>query len=704
MEVINTKETGTCLHTVVTNMTTLRVSIFGVQTPTPGNYFVQLDSSTAWKDSCAQKQRRIVRTETSCFNSMPNFANNCFLLDIQQPIRPGSRATDVLSVNLMRRLPTSATTEMNSFEVAANSKLTLDTAATQALSRGERVSLTLDLTASSEPNSRQYRISLDLMTLARPLWIAPIPSDLKGKPLCNVLVLCAESLPTEDYAKAKTNESSEPFCFVVVSTSNDKARGRSCRAFTASVPNDSSPAWDEWLQIDLSNTRPGRDKLVFNIIDETSHKSLVQHELPLESLTPGPHHNLSLIDGSDGPALFITVQMAPLCTVTNESGRSSSTGSDEDNSDDESVWISASILQHMITAPLPPGCSGYMAHVTASSSKTPRARQQVCCFAEIDTTKPSCSKQIRKNLTAAHGKTGSEWSIDILPLQGQTEASLWPSHHPLVIHTQEEEAIYLLINLYWMNSSSDERKEMPIGTSVMNLGDTRKYEDRAQTVRCDILGQNQECLGEVLVQFSVSIGRFAPPDSFGNCGGFPEHSQEGSKSRVNLLIDDLYSKQASVECLLVSSEHAEASAQLNRTRLRDSEMKRTLLERELQHVQNVLHEERKTARHPLDAKDFSKLKIKDKDSLAYVESVVRSLKMEIQKNKQLEHKVRQMHKLDLEVKDSRLKYSDLKEAHVTQSKRLRCEQNQRIRRGTKHLLGMHFWVSLESMKPQLSAD
>lgn len=652
------------------NMTTLRVSIHGVQTPVAANYYVQLDSSTIWKDTSAESHRKVVRTETSFLNSMPNFVNNSFVLEIQQPIRAGSKAVEVLSVNLVRKLPPPVKSELDATEVVASSKLTLNKTHTQTLSRGDKVSLSLELIAQKAMHKKQHSISLELVLLAQPLWIAPPAADSRDRLLCSVLVVCAESIPITKLGA----EDCEPSCFVAVSASRDKGRGISCRGMTYSVPNNANPVWEEWLQLDISDIKPSREQLVFSIIDETSQSSIIDYKLPLDSLTPGPHHNLHLVTSKYGPTLTITVQIPPFCTEMIEVGMHSPSSSDTENSSGECMWISASILQHWMTASLPSGSNGYMVQVMAASSKKQHGRQNMHCFAEIDVSNLTCRERIKNSLSKTHKKIGNEWPIDFLPLQGQTEVSLWPSYHPAVVHTDKKEAKFLFLRIYSMNYWSDARGGIPIGTSVLELGDSGTYNGRAQIARCDILDQDSEIIGEAIVQFSVVTGRFPRPEDISNTTGpgfgFSALTCGTTKSQLNTLIHDLYSMQASLASLLMSSENAESSAQLNRARLQDSEKKRTALERELQHLQSILHEERKAIRHPLD-KDITHLSIEDEGSMAYVEALANSLKVEIQKNRQLEHRVQQMHKLEMEVKEGRLKYSDLKEAHVIQSKQLR---------------------------------
>lgn len=695
-------------------MATFRVCVFGVRAACAGCYHLRLQTKSICDESPAHMGRCSVRTETSLMTTLPTFTNNVFVLNSPRAVSDLQPGVSLLSVDLFVRLPPVARSwseaEEEKYEVVAGGNVVLNASQLQKFAGCERVSVTVELNghqphAQDAVDAPQYEVSLDMMCISGPKWIPTAAGGVREKGLeCGVLVAKASSLPLVSDAVGKR----QPSCFVAVSTLRDKGKRRPPRGMTAVVPNTSEPAWEEFLQLDLSDCVIARDSLVLDVVDEVSQKSLLECCVPMETVSPGQHHNFNFYstDGEE-PSLTATMHI-PLTSNQWESSDDESSGDDN-----EKLWIAAAVFQTNIAGKEAYNCDGLIARFSISDRKEPPEFPDYNDFMEIDTTQEDHGKVIRKAMKKARKCIPGDFFVDVVPLESRQKGALWPFGHPGMVQCERAAAKHLVIAIYQMYYNPEEGNSKLLGSAALNLNNRGGHLSSSTSLldTLDLVDKEGVHIGEVSVQVSKTTpdimkngnGPATVSRMIGAYGECPYYQKPGmgyaiewfglngnslkkklkltslsagqpQASTLAIIVDDMHTKQHALERLQWSMDTVETSCQVYRCRIQDSEMKRKQMSQQLSHLQVLLHKERNAVQSPLSINNPDNKMHKVEDLKEHINKVVTSLHKEKRRNKQLEHQLQHLHNQQVKNLDDRKKHAELEDAHLFQAKQIRCRK------------------------------
>ncbi|GMH43473.1 hypothetical protein BSKO_11395 [Bryopsis sp. KO-2023] len=660
--------------------TALRICIHGVRAPEARSYHVQVRCIPKYDGVGAAPTTNgsLARTENSEVTNVPTFINHVFALRTEKRIRPGFQTPSILSLDLYAKLPPVASSDSahvkDRYEAVASGVVDLDADQASKLSAGGRVNLTAKLESASGKSTGQYRVSLELIILDKPTGQNQLnlSTAASASENCCILVARATSLPKSSSGAGNQN----PSCFVLVSTSKDRAKNRPSRAMTMTIPNERNPTWEEYVFVDISGLKMSKDNLEFKVVDDSCRESILECSLPLSAFQPGPHYNLHLTSDEDEPDLYISVQFPPTCWLDD---------SDEESDDeDDRLWIAVSILEHQVSTTHSNPIDGLIAQLvvqeTAASAEVDFDDEW---FVDVDITAGDMRKELIKSFKGTHlGKKTR--NVDVVLMEGERGKSLWPYGHEGVL-CESDEAKFLFVRVHQLIYDGSEEDDTFVGEAMVDLSKVRNDSSGAvSSLGSFALVDREGCdVGNLMLQINTMTtaalrARKRDKEHLSEHRQPAQHRTSDSQQStlLDILIADMDEKQNAFEAIQRGLDLSEGLTQLQRWRLDDAEKKKRYLAQELSHMQNLLQEERKASRSPQVLENLGHLAINDEETMQYVTSVVAALGQERRKNRDVVHKLQQLHAEHSDAVKSRSKYAELEEAHFAQAKLIRGMEDQ----------------------------
>lgn len=485
--------------------------------------------------------------------TLPTFTNHVFVMDSPKAVSEFGPGMSLVSVDLFVRLAPLVKSWSESgkeqYELVAGGNVVLNALQLQKFAGGERVSLTVELQgheahAKNAVDGPRYEVSLDIMCISGPKWTAPVTGRAREKGMeCGILVARASSLPFVRGGSGKR----EPSCFVAVSTSRDKGKRKPPRGMTTVIPNTSEPVWEEYLELDLSDSVIKRDNLMLDVIDELSQNSLLKCVVPLEAVPPGPHHNFNFYstDG-DEPTLTVSIHI-PLSLNQWET-------SDDESSDDgdDKQWIAAAVLQVNITDKAADESDGLIARFSVSERKGFPQLPHYNDFIEVDTTQQDHGRVIQKATRKLNKTMPDGLHVDAVPLESECKGALWPFGHSGMVCCELAEANHLAIGIYHMYYAPEEGNSKLLGTAVIDLDKNQDSlsSNMSLLTTLDLVDKRGECAGDVTVQVSVVTQEILKKRNepatvsslLGTSGECAYHQKRGEKHTTNSCVLHNYSR------------------------------------------------------------------------------------------------------------------------------------------------------------------